>query len=367
MNQHYLLKKEHLVPLLRKLAQNNRLIAPIINAYGDTLFSEIDDISSMTLDMDRQPQNSLKAFFFPQSEKLSSYTLSENPQTGRSKYEFQAHLPENKPTVYVGVRSCDMHAILYMDRIFANDPYYQQRRRNAIFITIGCNVPDESCFCHDTNTGPFMGDNYDLQLTDFGESYFIESSSGQGEELLDRWPAFFTPATQQQRQDQFQVELDARSCFNLSVKVDKAVMLLAHHPLPTAVLNKLAIRCLGCAGCAYVCPTCSCFNISDQALGTQSLGNQSLGDDYGERLRSWDACTFSGFTRMAGDHNPVDGENHRVTKRFLHKLKHDVEKYGQISCVGCGRCVDMCFGGVDMVAFIHALCESATQDEGEGR
>ena len=355
MNQHFLLKKEYLVPLLRKLAKDNRLIAPIKNDYGDTLFSEIDDLSSVAIDMEMQPQNSLKAFFFPQTEKLSSYTLSEHPQTGRSMYTFQTHLPENKPTVYVGVRACDMHAILYMDRIFADDLYYQQRRRHAMFITLGYHAPGANCFCHDTNSGPFLTDNYDLQLTDLGDRFFVESGSGQGVGVLERWPAFFVPAGDQDRQDKYQVELDARSSFNLCVKVDKAVKLLAQQPIPSAVLNKLAIRCLGCAGCAYVCPTCSCFNISDQALSADS----------GERRRNWDACTFSGFTRMAGDHNPVDGEKDRVTRRFLHKLKHDVERYGQISCVGCGRCVDMCFGGVDMVAFIKALCETADEHKGE--
>ncbi|MEA3464786.1 MAG: 4Fe-4S dicluster domain-containing protein [Thermodesulfobacteriota bacterium] len=348
MNHHFLLKKEHLVPLLRKLAKDSRLIAPIRNDYGDTLFSEIDDLSSVTIDMEKQAQNPLKQFFFPQTEKLSSYTLTDHPQTGRSIYKFQPHLPENKPTVYVGVRACDMHAILYLDRIFAHDPHYQQRRRNATFITLGYHTPSANCFCHDTNTGPFLTQNYDLQLTDIGDNFFVELGSDEGEAVLDRWPVFFNPATQQHRLDKHQVELDARSCFNLSVKVDKAVTLLAQQPLPAAVLSKLAIRCQGCAGCAYVCPTCSCFNISDQALGA----------DCGERRRSWDACTFSGFTRMAGDHNPVDGEKDRATKRFLHKLKHDVERYGQISCVGCGRCVDMCFGGVDIVAFINILCET---------
>ena len=80
-----------------------------------------------------------------------------------------------------------------------------------------------------------------------------------------------------------------------------------------------------------------------------------LAEDRGERIRSWDACTFSGFTRMAGDHNPVDAESQRIRKRFLHKLLHDVQKHGRPSCVGCGRCVGMCFGGVDIVRFIDLL------------
>ena len=83
-----------------------------------------------------------------------------------------------------------------------------------------------------------------------------------------------------------------------------------------------------------------------------------LRDDSGERIRSWDACTFAGFTRMAGDHNPVDVKQERIRKRFFHKLKHDVQKHGRSSCVGCGRCVDMCFGGVDIIRFINSITEA---------
>ncbi len=61
---------------------------------------------------------------------------------------------------------------------------------------------------------------------------------------------------------------------------------------------------------------------------------------------------------MAGGHNPVDQRRAKIKKRFLHKLLHDVEKHRRPSCVGCGRCVGMCFGGVDIVRFIQMVCEA---------
>jgi formate hydrogenlyase subunit 6/NADH:ubiquinone oxidoreductase subunit I len=83
--------------------------------------------------------------------------------------------------------------------------------------------------------------------------------------------------------------------------------------------------------------------------------DQPLDHTSGVRLRQWDACTFAGFTRMAGGHNPVNYNDHAVRRRFLHKLKTDVEKHGRPSCVGCGRCVGICFGGVDMIRFIEMV------------
>jgi ferredoxin len=64
---------------------------------------------------------------------------------------------------------------------------------------------------------------------------------------------------------------------------------------------------------------------------------------------------------MAGGHNPVDSNTHAIRKRFLHKLLHDVQKHGRPSCVGCGRCVGMCFGGTDIVRFINMVCEHTEQ------
>ncbi len=40
--------------------------------------------------------------------------------------------------------------------------------------------------------------------------------------------------------------------------------------------------CLGCGACTYVCPTCHCFDITDESHG-----------DQGVRIRTWDACQYS--------------------------------------------------------------------------
>lgn len=45
------------------------------------------------------------------------------------------------------------------------------------------------------------------------------------------------------------------------------------------VLSKIALKCLGCAACTYVCPTCHCFDMQDETAGTR-----------GARIRVWDSC-----------------------------------------------------------------------------
>jgi sulfhydrogenase subunit beta (sulfur reductase) len=349
MNRNFILKKDHLQPLLRKLSKTHRLVAPVRNDFGDTLFTEITRLDSAVIDLQNQPQSSLKSFFFPQQETLCSYIVDKKLNKGKMEYSFHARVPENVPTVFFGVRSCDMFAVMYTDMIFLHqherDIYYEQRRDSSIFISIGCNKPFANCFCNATRSGPFLDGGFDLQLTDLGDRWFVETGRPRGVRLTEEWPGFFTPVSEDDKRKQFQAELEARGLFRKLVHVDLAVKLLAESGAPERILEELSRRCQDCGGCAYICPTCTCFNISDLALN----------EDSGERIRSWDACTFSGFTLMAGNHNPVDAGSERIRKRFLHKLRHDVEKHGRPSCVGCGRCVEMCFGGVDIVRFIDML------------
>ena len=353
-----ILKKDHLLPLLRKLHKTHGLVAPVCNEYGDTIFSEIHDLDATAIDMENQPQASIKSFFFPQTETLCSYIVDMESGTGNMEYSFHPLLPENSPTVFFGVRSCDMFAVMYCDMVFLHenpkDIYYEQHRDNSIFISIGCNKPFTNCFCNATRTGPFLDAGYDLQLTDLGDRWFVETGRPRGIKLTEDWASFFTQATEADKRAQFQAELEARGLFNRLVHVDLAIKLLQESHVPDRIIEELSERCQDCGGCAYICPTCTCFNIADLKLSPDS----------GERIRSWDACTFEGFTRMAGNHNPIHVEKQRIRKRFLHKLQHDVEKHGRTSCVGCGRCVGMCFGGVDIIRFVDML--TAAGENGPG-
>ena len=358
MSRSLILKKDHLLPLLRKLSKSYRLVAPVRNEYGDTLFTEIDSLDAEKIDLVNQPQSSIKSFFFPQSEPLSTYVADRDKESGKLEYSFHVQLPENIPTVYFGVRSCDMFAVMYTDMVFLHenerDIYYEQHRNNGVFISIGCNKPFTNCFCNATRTGPFLDAGFDLQLTDIGDYWFVETGRPRGVRLTEQWSSFFTQATEADKRSQFLAELEARGLFTKLVHVDLAIKLLQESTDHPAVFAELSGRCQDCGGCAYICPTCTCFTLTDRRLA----------DDNGERIRAWDACTFSGFTRMAGGHDPVDGDTGRIRKRFLHKLLHDVDKHGRTSCVGCGRCVGMCFGGVDIVRFIDML--TAAGENGPG-
>ncbi|MFO7762037.1 MAG: 4Fe-4S dicluster domain-containing protein [Desulfobia sp.] len=349
MNDKYILYKEYLVPFLRKLAKDYRLIAPLANRHGDVLLQEVESVDTARFDFDCQAQGSAKPFLLPQQEVLFSYRIS--PQ---GEYVFKEHLDET-PTVFFGLRSCDLSAILYMDVIFlrgARDIYYLKRRENSLLISIGCNEPSPNCFCNATGSGPFLDYGFDLQLTDLGDRFFVEPGRIRGEELIRRWRYFFQAAAEQDAKAQYQLALEARADFKRQVHVESAFQKLAADQVDERIWSYLSSRCQDCGGCAYICPTCTCFTVYDRSLSANR----------GERVRSWDACTFSGFTGMAGGHNPVDRGSQAVRRRFLHKLLYDYQKYGRPGCVGCGRCVDICFGGVDIISFIDMVCGQDTMN-----
>src|SRR3990167_3970761 len=92
-----LLKKDHLKGFLRKLTKEYRLVAPVRNRHGDVLFTVIDDLDGMEIELSEPPQNSLKQFFLPQQEQLSTYTIT--PEG----YDFHPTKATFPPTVYFGV------------------------------------------------------------------------------------------------------------------------------------------------------------------------------------------------------------------------------------------------------------------------
>jgi ferredoxin len=96
--------------------------------------------------------------------------------------------------------------------------------------------------------------------------------------------------------------------------------------------------CLSCGACTYLCPTCYCFNITDESNGIS-----------GVRMRSWDTCMSALFTLEASGHNPRANKAARLRNRVGHKFSYYPDIHGgRFSCSGCGRCIKSCPSSVDI-------------------
>ncbi|MCD6304459.1 MAG: 4Fe-4S dicluster domain-containing protein, partial [Planctomycetes bacterium] len=113
--------------------------------------------------------------------------------------------------------------------------------------------------------------------------------------------------------------------------------------------QRYAADCVECAACTNICPTCHCFYLYDQMLAPEQF----------ERVRTWDSCLLGGYHRMAGAVNlkptPRPKLRSRLANRVLHKFAYSPQQYGLLGCVGCGRCIEACLGGIDIRRVIQDL------------
>ena len=97
---------------------------------------------------------------------------------------------------FIGVRSCDLHAIAKLDRVFIGgryvNPEYEARRGRVFVVAVNCGVAAKTCFCVSMNTGPRATFGYDIALTELLEDgrreYLAEAATERGAELLAALP-----------------------------------------------------------------------------------------------------------------------------------------------------------------------------------
>ena len=126
----------------------------------------------------------------------------------------------------------------------------------------------------------------------------------------------------------------------------------------------IATRCLACANCTMVCPTCFCYNVGD---------GSDLSRRRAERWRLWGSCFTLEFSYL-GAHAVRTEISSRYRQWMTHKLSWWHEQFGVSGCVGCGRCITWCPVGIDITAEAEALrteaggpagdCETSPLQEG---
>ena len=264
MTDKHILNKEHLTGFLRKIAKGRELVAPVKDPHGDTLFGVVSSVDDISLDLARRPVIPPTRFFLPCTETLFHYQ-----RKGRH-YQFEETLPDVSRILF-GLRSCDLWSILFLDVVFQEDfkdRYYLNRRSNTILINVGCGEPMQNCFCKSVKSGPFLTQGYDLQFTDLGDRFFVEIGRARGKALIEEWAYFFKPADSRDVDEQYEIVLEAESKFEQIVDFDTAISRFAHGEVDDELWQDLGNRCQGCSGCAYVCPTCYCFNIVDRPVSS---------------------------------------------------------------------------------------------------
>jgi sulfhydrogenase subunit beta (sulfur reductase) len=249
------------------------------------------------------------------------------------------------PVVLFGVHSCDIHALKILDLLYLSDyvdPYYKRNRGRLTVVGYGC-FPDEKCFCRSQGTSN-VDDGFDLFLTPLEDRFLVTVASARGDDIVRANQQFFEPATRRDVEE-YMARLKGRErAFTLSMDVSDLPYILELKK-DDPVWEELGKRCLCCGSCSMVCPTCACFNVHDEIPA----------EGVARRIRTWDACLYREYALVAGGHNFRATRADRVKNRYYHKQEAFVREFGKPSCVGCGRCIENCPTGINVVEVFQAV------------
>jgi len=251
---------------------------------------------------------------------------------------------------FIGVRACELRAIEIQDRVFLEgpyrDPHYEARRADVFIVAVNCAKAGGTCFCVSMNAGPDVRQGFDLAITELigdGEhNFLIEAGSDAGHEMLDEMP--HRPATQAEIAAAAAVVARTAASMGREMRSDDLHDLLMNN-LEHPRWDEVASRCLSCANCTMVCPTCFCTSVED----TSDLDGAGA-----ERWRRWDSCFTMDFSYIHGGSVRASGRS-RYRQWMTHKLATWIDQFGSSGCVGCGRCITWCPVGIDITEEARAI------------
>ncbi len=329
----YQLSRESLTSLFGALRKDGRRILAPVESDGRIGLGEVEAPAQVAGDY-LQTIMSAKEVAFPKVERLLSYTITPG------QVDLKDAEPKAAPTVLFGVRPCEAKAFGALDAVFNwdyRDKFFNARLEKLAVIGLSCTKADEACFCTSVGGGPADTAGSDILLTPVADGYLAEVLTEKGTAILNLASDLFKPGN---GVDKVAVAAKVEAAFDQPALTAKLPGMF-----DSEVWVDQSLRCIGCGACAFVCPTCVCFDIQEEADPKQ-----------GERLRCWDSCGFHMFTLHASGHNPREVQSARWRQRIYHKFSYYPQRYDQLGCVGCGKCTRAC--PVDMNLKEH-LTEAA--------
>ncbi len=285
----------------------------------------------------------------PRCETLVRYKQTKNPNKLEEVTLTLDDTPTVNPTIIFGCRPCDARGFTVLDRPYMQgpyqDPYYMAKRENMLVITRACTETCSTCFCHWVGSGPIDKTGSDILLTELENGFTLQGVTEKGIALLEK--SSLKEVDNATKEAVTKAHAAAGASLDKRPDLSKAAETLAKRFTDTDFWEKQTAHCLSCGACTYICPTCYCFNITDEGDGLSEKG--------GKRIRTWDTCMASHFTREASGHNPRTQKALRMRNRISHKFSYYPKEWeNQFSCNGCGRCISQCPVHLDIRSIVLA-------------
>jgi ferredoxin len=347
------LKSDQLPAFLAYLAEKARVVAPI-KTDGVVQFQPWTAGKEVELDVLLAKQ-SPKEFIFLQTETYLKfgYRMDQVAEGAEGEAAVPHEIVEVEAVneapaqVIFGLRPCDARGFVQTDNVFGGyggfyfDPLYNARREATTLLAVTCRDPRSTCFCTAIGGGPAGTEGVDALFTQVEGGFTAEALTEKGEAALG-FPGFAEAAVAQ---------ADAAAAVKESAptRIDKPFELEGirdnlRDNIEGKQWHDLAMRCVSCGTCTYVCPNCYCFSINDQMV-----------ESTGERYRVWDNCFNPIYTEETSGHNPRATKSNRFRNRFSHKFWYYPDKYDSLLCSGCGRCITHCPTRIDIREVLRVM------------
>jgi len=303
---------------VKKLRYSWTVVAPVVAADGVCRLQEICETAGHSCSC--LPLLPLKKILLPPSELLWS--------TLEGSYQLPPSSLSPAGVALIDVAPCDLYALAYLDHAYSEDPFYQERRQQLLLVGSECFLSNY-CHCPPRAAPP----PFDL----FFAGNDVWCGSVLGENVLQE----FAGAMTARRDEALPGKHWAGQGVPLPIDLAERFLQSAGDPL----WAEAAVRCLSCGACSAACPTCACYDVVDEI----SLNGES------KRQRIWDNCFFRDHGLVAGGHNFRPDRTARLRFRFEHKYLGFGEQRGISSCVGCGRCQQVCPVGINLANILEQL------------
>jgi sulfhydrogenase subunit beta (sulfur reductase) len=349
--------------IFQALVKNDyKLIGPVVH-NNCIIYDEISSVSDLpvavTDEQDkayyRIKKNDRDSFFYYNTSPYSwkkflfptNLKLWEADKVNNSGFEIKKNEPEIPSYAFIGVKSCELDAIMVQDKVFLKgeyiDTYYQKVREKAFIISTNCTKANKTCFCVSMKTGPKATIGFDISMTevfDASHHYFVlHSGSEKGNAILADIPSVDA--------NEFNLSEEIRAIKNAEKQIraidTNHVKNILYKNIDNEKWDEIAKRCLSCANCTLVCPTCFCNTVEDVT---------DLKGDHAERWRRWDSCFNLEYAKVAGGNFRTSAKA-RYRQWLTHKFASWIDQFDTSGCVGCGRCITWCPVEIDVTEEIN--------------
>ena len=336
------ISKEAFRVFIEGLIEDNQTIGPqkvTTDRSGKPVYQFVEVCSYDELDLDYTiSYSSVKNFFLPFREKLSQFEFGDDDWAQTIEYRVN-------PRVIVGMRPCDINALLILDKVFMTgafpSPYYIARRRNTFIIGMD-HEPLDDCFCESLGQHAVRA-GFNLFCSDIGDKYYLTINSSKAYNFLKT--VEINDPTEEDNRKYIARRKHIKKSFKTKVEVSGLRSFLDIE-FESQIWTKWGDKCLNCGTCAMVCPTCYCHGIEETIDVNLKTGHK-------DRVQY--SCNIIDFAEVAGGHNFRPKREDRLKYRYYHHYRGFSENADEQICVGCNRCGRACLAGINPKDVINDL------------